>query len=278
MIADTHVHVASHDTDLFPLHPLRAGGSEWWRNPVSAEDLLAVMDAHQVDRAVLVHALGAYSYDCRYTVEAARVDPDRLRAVVAVDMAGPDPAGALEALVDPVVSGVRLLAIGPGDTSWYPDDRSHRLWRVAGGGRAVSDRHGPRGPAGRLPTGHRVGRQGRHGHRPLRHARTGGGVIAASSPLLELADLPNVWVKVSTPVLLSGSSQGSPGPAGGAASRAVRPHPGGMGLGLSPDGRLDYAGKLALAAAATAGLSPDEREAVMAGNAVSLWFTPMATG
>jgi hypothetical protein len=74
VIVDTHVHVASHDTDRFLLRPLRAGGSEWWRNPVSAEDLLVVMDGQHVDRAVLVHALAAYSYDCSYTVEAARVD------------------------------------------------------------------------------------------------------------------------------------------------------------------------------------------------------------
>jgi len=39
-----------------------------------------------------------------------------------------------------------------------------------------------------------------------------------------------------------------------------------------PDRELDYAGKLALAAAATASLSPPERDAIMATNAISLWF------
>jgi L-fuconolactonase len=272
VIADTHVHVASHDTERFPLRPLRAGGSEWWRHPVSAEDLLAVMDAHQVDRAVLVHALGAYSYNCDYTVEAARVDPDRLRAVVAVDMAGPDPAGALEALIDPAVSGVRLLLIGPGDTGWHTDARSHRVWRVAAeAGLSViimarEDQLAAFRPAILSDPG--VVTVIDHCGLPATEA----GVVVPMSPLLALADLPNVWVKVSTPVLLSVSGQGSPkrlveqlverfGP-----TRVV------WGSDFPQTAELDYAGKLALAAVATASLSPPERDAIMAINAISLWF------
>jgi predicted TIM-barrel fold metal-dependent hydrolase len=272
VIADTHVHVASHNTDRFPLHPLRAGGSEWWRQPVSAEDLLAVMDAHQVDRAVLVHALGAYSYDCAYTVEAARVDPDRLRAVVAVDMAGPDPAGALEALVDPVVSGVRLLSIGPGDTPWYTDPRSHRVWRVAGeAGLSVIVMAREAQLAAFRPaimSEPRVVTVIDHCGLP----ELEGGVVPASSPLLELADLPNVWVKVSTPVLLAASGPGSPARLMEqlverfGAGRVV------WGSDFPQTAKLDYAGKLALASVATAGLPAGERDAVMAANAASLWF------
>lgn len=272
MIVDTHVHVASHDTGRYPLHPLRAGGSEWWRNPVSAEDLLGVMDVHGVDRAVLIHALGAYSYDCRYTVEAAKVDPERLCAVVAVDMSGPSPAAALAALADPVVRGVRLLSMGPGDSGWHEDPASHRVWRAAGdAGLSVIVMGGEAQMAAFRPAivaDPRVVTVIDHCGMP----ELVGSVIRSSSPVLGLADLPNVWVKVSTPVLLTAAGQGSAtrlvdqlvecfGP-----SRVV------WGSDFPQTVQLDYSGKLALANEATATLSADDREAVLAGNALSLWF------
>ena len=273
MIVDAHVHVASHDTDRYPLHPRRAGGSEWWRHPVSAQDLLVVMDDQQVDRAVLVHSLGAYSYDCTYTVEAARANPDRLCAVVAVDMAGPDPAGALEVLVDPVVRGVRLLAIGPDHTRWFEDRRSHQVWRVAGeaglsvivvGREAELATFRPA-----IASDPRVVTVVDHCGLP----ELEGGVIAASSPLLGLADLPNVWVKVSTPILLAAARQGSPAQLVEQLVERFGPTRVVWGSDFPQTVGLDYPGMLALAAEATAGLSADDREAVLAGNAISLWFT-----
>jgi predicted TIM-barrel fold metal-dependent hydrolase len=207
-------------------------------------------------------------------VEAARVDLDRLRAVVAVDMAGPDPAGALEALVDPAVSGVRLLAIGPGDTPWYTDAQSHRVWRVAGeAGLSVivmarEDQLAAFRPA--IMSDPRVVTVIDHCGLPELEE----GLVAASSPLLELADLPNVWVKMSTPVLLSASGPGAPARLVEQLVERFGPTRVVWGSDFPQTAELDYAGKLALAAAATAGLSPGEREAVMADNAASLWFQP----
>jgi predicted TIM-barrel fold metal-dependent hydrolase len=272
VIVDSHVHVASHDADRFPLDPIRAGGSEWWRHPVSAEDLLAVMDDHAVDRAVLVHALGAYSYNCSYTLEAARLDPGRFRAVVAVDMSAPDPAGNLEALVGPTVSGVRLLSIGRGDTGWHQDPRSNRVWRAARrSGLSVivmgrEDQLAAFRPA--ITSEPAVVTVIDHCALPELRA----GVIPDSSPLFDLAELPNVWVKVSTPLLLTAAGQGSP-------ARLVEQLVERFGTGrvvwgsdFPQTAEPDYAGKLALAAAATAALSADERDAVLAANAASLWF------
>jgi predicted TIM-barrel fold metal-dependent hydrolase len=232
------------------------------------------MDGHHVDRAVLVHALGAYSYDCSYTIEAARVHPDRLRAVVAVDMAGPDAAGTLEALVDPVVSGVRLLSIGPADTPWYEDARSNRVWRVAGdAGLSVIIMAREAQLAAFRPaimSAPQVVTVIDHCGMP----ELEGGLISPASPLFGLADLPNVWVKVSTPVLLGASGQGSPGRLVEqlvdrfGSTRMV------WGSDFPQTAEPDYAGKLALAAEATAGLPAGEREAVMGANATALWFTP----
>jgi predicted TIM-barrel fold metal-dependent hydrolase len=276
VIVDSHVHVASHDTDRFPLDPIRAGGSEWWRQPVSAEDLLAVMDSHHVDRAVLVHALGAYSYNCSYTIEAALLEPERFRAVVAVDMSGPDPGGALEALAGPAVTGVRLLSIGRGDTGWHEDPRSRRVWQVAGQcGQSVI----VMGREGQLAAFRPAISSAEEVVSVIDHCalpELEGGLIPRSSPLLDLAELPNVWVKVSTPLLLTAAAHGSPARLMEqlverfGAARVV------WGSDFPQTVEPDYAGKLALAGSATGTLSADEREAVMAGNAASLWFADAA--
>ncbi len=272
MIVDSHVHVASGDTDRFPLDPLRAGGSEWWRHPLTAEDLLAVMDAHAVDRAVLVHSLGAYRYNCSYTIEAARLNPERLSAVVAVDMAGPHPAGTLENLVDEAVCGVRLLSIGPEATSWYEDPASQAMWRVAGDSglsvilMAREDQLAAFRPI--IAAAPDVVTVIDHCALPDLHE----GVVPASSPLFALADLPNVWAKVSTPLLVAARHAGSPsrlveqlverfGP-----SRVV------WGSDHPQTADPDYAGKLALVADAAATLSTEDRGAVMGANAAALWF------
>jgi L-fuconolactonase len=181
-------------------------------------------------------------------------------------------------LVDPVVSGVRLLAIGPGDTSWYEDDRSHRLWRVAGeaGLSVIVMAREDQLPAFRRAIMSEPGVVTIIDHCGL--PELDNGLVSASSPLLELADLPNVWVKVSTPVFLSAPEQGSPARLVEQLVERFGPTRVVWGSDFPQTAVLDYAGKLALAAAATAGLSPSEREAVMAGNAVSLWFAPLANG
>jgi L-fuconolactonase len=98
------------------------------------------------------------------------------------------------------------------------------------------------------------------------------GVIPESSPLFALAELPNVWVKVSTPLLLTAAGQGSPARLMEQLVERFGPGRVVWGSDFPQTTEPDYAGKLALAAAATGTLSADERGAVMAGNAASLWF------
>src|SRR5262249_17777042 len=97
MIVDSHVHVISPDEERYPLCPAgiaQGTGAErrpaaWYREvPVSAERFLELMAASGVERAVLVQAMGAYSYDNRYAVDSAARYPDRFSSVCSVDVGG----------------------------------------------------------------------------------------------------------------------------------------------------------------------------------------------
>ncbi|HMG44216.1 MAG TPA: amidohydrolase family protein [Acidimicrobiales bacterium] len=111
MIVDSHVHVATTD-DRYPVAPTGIG-TDWWKEPDhDAESFVGAMDQAGVDQAVLVQAVGPYSFDNRYVVAASSAHPGRLAAVVAVDLDAADHLAHLEELaVLPAVTGVRLFGM-----------------------------------------------------------------------------------------------------------------------------------------------------------------------
>ncbi len=130
-IVDSHVHVVSHDEAAYPLSPRPLSG-EWYREaPASAEDLIELMDAAGVARAILVQPLGAYSYDNRYTADSAARHPGRFTSACCVDVDGEDPVAALGHWVcERGMRGVRLFALSTGE-SWLEDSRTFPLWERA---------------------------------------------------------------------------------------------------------------------------------------------------
>jgi len=119
LLVDTHVHVVSRDLASYPLRPHRAGVSWFIDHACPAEEFAEVMNANEVERAVLVQAMGAYTDDNRYCVDAANADPGRFTAVVYVDLAErrvdpTDPADALARWATVGATGVRVVA-GTGD-------------------------------------------------------------------------------------------------------------------------------------------------------------------
>jgi L-fuconolactonase len=111
VIVDTHVHVVAADRARYPLRPTGVS-LDWFREaPVTVEDVLELMTAAGVDRAVLVQPMSAYGFDNRYVIDAARAHSDRLASVVIIDTVD-DPARRLRAMADEGVSGVRLFVIG----------------------------------------------------------------------------------------------------------------------------------------------------------------------
>jgi L-fuconolactonase len=104
-IVDSHCHV-----------------SDRWYEPL--DSLLFQMDRHGVERAVLVQLLG--QFDNSYQQDCFRRHHERLRSVVAVDVAHTGAADDLRRLAEQGAVGIRLR---PGDRS--PGDDPLAIWRAA---------------------------------------------------------------------------------------------------------------------------------------------------
>ena len=64
MIIDTHTHVACGDDPRYPTvanRSIASRTSDWWRTGGTIDELIDTLDAHAVDKAVVVQAVGAYS-------------------------------------------------------------------------------------------------------------------------------------------------------------------------------------------------------------------------
>lgn len=141
MIIDAHTHVIAPDELRYPLSPagLHQGiGTErreavWFRDvPVSAEQLLQQMQDAGVARAVLVQAMGAYSYDNSYAADAARAYPDRFASVAIVDVARGDAVERLRYWVtERGVRGVRLFTVTSPEGTWLDEPAGLRVWEEA---------------------------------------------------------------------------------------------------------------------------------------------------
>lgn len=95
----------------------------YWYEPV--ETLLFQMERNGVDRAVLIQFRG--NFDNEYELEAVRQHPDRLAAVVMVDVDRADAGDTLARWAESGAAGVRLYA---SDRS--PGDDPLAIWRRAG--------------------------------------------------------------------------------------------------------------------------------------------------
>jgi predicted TIM-barrel fold metal-dependent hydrolase len=131
VIVDSHVHVASPDTDQYPLHPLPLAASRWWANTGhDAVRLVAALDAAGVSKAVVVQPIGAYGFDNRYVLATAAAYPERVVGVVSVDL--DDPAWRAQLQRDgtaPGIVGVRLFGILP-SASWVNEDAVQQAFAV----------------------------------------------------------------------------------------------------------------------------------------------------
>ncbi len=131
MIVDTHVHVVATDEARYPLSPRPLSG-EWYREaPCSAESLIEQMDACNVEGAVLVQPMGAYSFDNRYAADSAAAHPDRFVSACCIDA---ESERALEELdfwiAERGMQGVRLFALSQGE-SWLAAPGTGPLWERA---------------------------------------------------------------------------------------------------------------------------------------------------
>lgn len=273
MIVDSHSHVVSPDRARYPLSPRPLSGDWYDRSPCSADELSELMGGAGVDRAVLVQAVGAYSFDSRYVADSAAARPERFWSACCVDPEAPDALATLEGwLRHDGVQGVRLFALAREQGSWLADPRTFPIWESARehGAHVIATIF-----ARQLPELRQV--LERFPDVPVSLDHCAFADPASPEALLALSELPNLHLKVTT-LVLDGArrAQGDSGPF---VERLVR-HFGSnrimWGSDFCQTQDRPYGELVDLARRAFAGLEPAERAACLGGTAARLWGGPLS--
>ena len=81
-IVDIHPHIASHDTDKYPVSPLGGKRSDWsHERAVTFPELVAAMDEAGVGKAAIVHSSTTYGFTCDYVADSIIGHTDRFTGV-----------------------------------------------------------------------------------------------------------------------------------------------------------------------------------------------------
>jgi predicted TIM-barrel fold metal-dependent hydrolase len=272
-VTDAHVHVVAKDTDRFPLRPGDFGRDWWTGRPVDAEHVTRDLDAAGVDRAVIVQAVGPYGNDNRYAHEVVAASGGRFALVVAIDTDADDPAAELATLVaGGSVAGVRVAAFA-GDAPWMADGRGAAIWDAAadcGTNLVVAclARH--------VPAVADLVRRRPEVAVVLDHCAfpdlEGGPPYHRAAPLLDLADLDAVHLKVTTIVLRAAEAAGGAGTLVATLVDIFGVDRVCWGSDHPQTFEIPYARMVQLAFDATAALDAGARAAVLDTTARGLWF------
>jgi L-fuconolactonase len=206
---DTHTHIVGKDERAYPLKPRNLSGEWYLEAGHSAENLAACMDEAGVEQAVLVQAVGAYTYENDYAADSAAAHPKRFASACCIDPLEPDAAATLEYWVRKRdMHGVRIFAIAKPDACWLEDERTFPVWERAGelGAHVIVTVF-----AHQLEALGRMLRRFPEVRVSLDHCgfpALGGSDWNEAGPLFALADHPNIYCKVSSIVLDSAAAQG----------------------------------------------------------------------
>jgi predicted TIM-barrel fold metal-dependent hydrolase len=134
-IFDTHAHLISGDWETYPPRPLRPDLPTPPRADftVTAEELVAMMDAQRVATACVVQRGHLYGYDNSYIIEAGRRFPGRLLPVVIIDTQEPRaPALLAQMARHQGVRGLRMANTRPShlDTAWMSSPAAMQAWKA----------------------------------------------------------------------------------------------------------------------------------------------------
>ncbi|HWK41865.1 MAG TPA: amidohydrolase family protein [Croceibacterium sp.] len=134
-LLDTHAHLIADDWDRYPARPFTPDLPVPDRPAftVTAEQLLALMDEHNVDHACLVQRGHVYGYDNSYILDSAQRYPDRFHPIVILDTQDPATAGSYRRMVEEYgVAGFRMATSRPWllDTAWMSSPTAMAVWRA----------------------------------------------------------------------------------------------------------------------------------------------------
>ncbi len=268
MIVDSHVHVVAPDHARYPLTPRPLSGQWYLEAPCSAERFLVEMDAAGVDRAVLVQAVGAYSFDNAYAADSARARPDRFVSAACIDPQGPDPKAELDRWIRARgMQGVRIFAVSR-TTSWLGDPATFPIWEhaLSLGARLIVTIMGPH----QLPELIRFLEAFRDVPVALDHC--GFPSAARPEPFFALARFPKLLLKLTTHVIDAGAEHdGEPQPFVARIAAAFGAERMMWGSDFSQTHDRSYAVLAALGRRACEGLSARERALCLGGTAARVW-------
>ena len=132
---DTHAHLISDDWETYQTRGLRPDDPLPARPDfsVTADALIAMMDAQGVAQACLVQRGQVYGYDNRCILDGARHYPGRLHPVVILNADDPATPDAYRAMVKhDHVRGFRMAQFRPDhlDTGWICSPQAMAVWRA----------------------------------------------------------------------------------------------------------------------------------------------------
>ena len=253
------------DHKRYPLKPRNLSGEWYLEAPHTAEELLACMDEAGVAQAVLVQAVGAYTYENDYAADSGVAHPERFASAGCIDPLAPDAAETLRYWIeDRGMHGVRLFAVAREEDSWLADPRIFPVWEQAAelGAHVIATVF-----ARQFEELRTLLRRYPEVRVSLDHC--GFPDVAQPEPLFALADEANLLCKVSSVVL--DSAGGEPESfvealvARFGAERVM------WGSDFSQTHDRSYAELVALARCAFGGLSKAEQDQCFTGTARSLW-------
>lgn len=131
---DTHAHVIARDERRYRRAPLGGKQSDWSRErPVSADEMLAAMDAAGIERTVLVQASTCYGHDNAYLADAVAAHRQRFIGVFSVDVLAPDAPQRIRHWRARGLAGLRVFVAGhtTAQEVRLDDPRSFAAWECA---------------------------------------------------------------------------------------------------------------------------------------------------
>jgi L-fuconolactonase len=131
---DTHAHVIARDERRYPRAPLGGKQSDWSRErPVSADEMLAAMDAAGIEKTVLVQASTCYGHDNSYLADAVAQHPHRFIGVFSVDVLAPDAPQRIRHWRERGLAGLRIFVAGhtTAQDVRLDDPRAFPAWQCA---------------------------------------------------------------------------------------------------------------------------------------------------
>jgi L-fuconolactonase len=199
---DIHPHIISDDEKRYPPAPLFGKRSDWSQErPNTVEALIQAMDEAGVAKAAVVHSSTTYGFDNSYVVDGCNQYKDRLVAVGSVDMLADDVPAVIKGWADKGLAGLRIFTGGSTkdfDPSELDNPKAFKAWEM------LAELNLPMciqtGPVG-LPQVRMLAEKFAGVKIILDHLGRpdvlDGAPYAKASSLFALADLPNIYMKLT---------------------------------------------------------------------------------